>query len=115
MNNQAILINCFRLIRIGCVSLYRDALRSQRMWLISHLPSQENVIKSQTSLLKIMFSYRNPIFVLLLSTFLGSLSIMSSHAFTYNIDPTYTNMRFTIDHFNTPNNTDGFYNSDEIQ
>jgi len=38
------------------------------------------------------------------------LSIASSQARTYDIDPTHTNVRFAIDHFNTSTNTGGFYN-----
>tara|TARA_R100000935_G_scaffold10643_1_gene21212 strand:+ start:540 stop:1106 length:567 start_codon:yes stop_codon:yes gene_type:complete len=41
---------------------------------------------------------------------LSTLAIVSSHAQTYNIDPTHTNVRFAIDHFNTSTNTGGFYN-----
>ncbi len=33
-----------------------------------------------------------------------------SHAAVYDIDPTHTNVRFGIDHFNTSTNTGGFYN-----
>ena len=61
---------------------------------------------SRASLLKIIVSYRKPMVGLLLST----LAIVSSHAQTYNIDPTHTNVRFAIDHFNTSTNTGGFYN-----
>ena len=61
---------------------------------------------SRASLLKIIVSYRKPMVGLLL----GTLAIVSSHAQTYNIDPTHTNVRFAIDHFNTSTNTGGFYN-----
>ena len=61
---------------------------------------------SRALLLKIIVSYRKPMVGLLLST----LAIVSSHAQTYNIDPTHTNVRFAIDHFNTSTNTGGFYN-----
>ncbi|WP_230655653.1 YceI family protein [Psychrobacter sp. I-STPA10] len=33
-----------------------------------------------------------------------------SQVSTYEIDPTHTNVRFAIDHFNTSTNTGGFYN-----
>ena len=60
-------------------------------------------------------SYRKSLAALLWTTFLDSLSIVSSHALTYNIAPIYTNVRFAIDHFNNSTNTDSFYNSEEIQ
>lgn len=46
---------------------------------------------------------------------LGALLLMAaytsiSHAAAYDIDPTHTNVRFGIDHFNTSTNTGGFYN-----
>lgn len=41
---------------------------------------------------------------------LGAWMVASSHAATYHIDPTHTNVRFAIDHFKTSTNTGGFYN-----
>ncbi|MDX2374758.1 YceI family protein [Psychrobacter sp. PP-21] len=41
---------------------------------------------------------------------IGMLGLTSSHAVIYDIDPTHTNVRFAIDHFNTSTNTGGFYN-----
>jgi polyisoprenoid-binding protein YceI len=46
----------------------------------------------------------------LVGALISSLGIISSHATTYHIDPTHTNVRFAIDHFNTSTNTGGFYN-----
>lgn len=57
-------------------------------------------------LLKPSLSYGKPIVGLLLCT----LALAGSHAATYHIDPTHTNVRFAIDHFNTSTNTGGFYN-----
>lgn len=37
-------------------------------------------------------------------------AVGSSHAATYHIDPTHTNVRFAIDHFKTSTNMGGFYN-----
>lgn len=50
--------------------------------------------------------YRKPLMALLLNM----LALASSQAATYNIDPTHTNVRFAVDHFNTSTNTGGFYN-----
>ncbi|HSP85947.1 MAG TPA: YceI family protein [Psychrobacter sp.] len=61
---------------------------------------------NQTTLSTVMLSSRKP----LLALIIGILSIASSHALTYDIDPTHTNVRFAIDHFNTSTNTGGFYN-----
>lgn len=61
---------------------------------------------SRFSLLPVILSYRNPLAALLLL----SLSIASSQAAIYNIDPTHANVRFSIDHFGTSTNTGGFYN-----
>lgn len=41
---------------------------------------------------------------------LSAWMVGSSHAATYHIDPTHTNVRFAIDHFKTSTNTGGFYN-----
>lgn len=46
----------------------------------------------------------------LLAVGISMLGIASSHATTYDIDPTHTNVGFAIDHFNTSTNTGGFYN-----
>lgn len=50
--------------------------------------------------------YIKPLTTLLLI----AVGVASSHAATYNIDPTHANVRFAIDHFNTSTNTGGFYN-----
>lgn len=36
--------------------------------------------------------------------------VTNSHAATYHIDPSHTNVCFAIDHFKTSTNTGGFYN-----
>ncbi|WP_201587185.1 YceI family protein [Psychrobacter jeotgali] len=56
-------------------------------------------------------SYRQSIAALLLLMIAGIGSgVGSSQAATYHLDPTHTNVRFAIDHFNTSTNTGGFYN-----
>lgn len=55
---------------------------------------------------KMARSYGKPLAGIILS----ALGIASSQAAIYNIDPTHTNVRFAIDHFNTSTNTGGFYN-----
>ena len=60
----------------------------------------------RVSFLHAIRSGQKPLTGLLLS----ALIIVSSHAATYHIDPTHTNVRFAIDHFKTSTNTGGFYN-----
>lgn len=55
---------------------------------------------------QVISSYRKPLGALLLM--MGAIA--TSHAASYHIDPTHTNVRFAIDHFNTSTNTGGFYN-----
>ena len=61
---------------------------------------------NQMSLSTVILSSQKPLLALCLSM----LGIASSQAMTYDIDPTHTNVRFAIDHFNTSTNTGGFYN-----
>ncbi len=61
---------------------------------------------SQYSLSKIMSSCLKSLSVL----FLIMGGAVSSHAATYLLVPTNSNVRFAIDHFNTSTNTGGFYN-----
>ncbi|MBP2280587.1 polyisoprenoid-binding protein YceI [Psychrobacter sp. PL19] len=55
---------------------------------------------------QVLFDWRKSLGALLL--IVGCVG--SSHAATYNIEPTHTNARFAIDHFKTSTNTGGFYN-----
>ncbi|MBI0427091.1 YceI family protein [Psychrobacter sp. NG27] len=61
---------------------------------------------NQLSLSTVILFSQNTIMALCISL----LGIASSQAVTYDIDPTHTNVRFAIDHFNTSTNTGGFYN-----
>ena len=61
---------------------------------------------NQRSLSTVILSSQKPLLALCISL----LGITSSQAATYDIDPTHTNVRFAIDHFNTSTNTGGFYN-----
>lgn len=56
--------------------------------------------------IKNALSYRK----LITGSLLSVLFVTSSHAATYHLDPTHTNVRFAIDHFKTSTNTGGFYN-----
>ncbi len=61
---------------------------------------------SQLSFSTAIASYRKLLAALVL--IVGSVS--STHAATYLLEPTNSNVRFAIDHFNTSTNTGGFYN-----